>query len=162
MENKCCSICLSKIESDDAPILTVGAYGTPRYLCHECIADIECATLGKEYDKIIDAMDRIAHYVSERSIDDSVTVNTVTELLEYSARRAKEIREGTYDFSLDDTESEEVLEEIPEELLETEEDKLLDKADEERANRFDKILNWVWVALIVGAVAVFLWLMLNR
>ncbi len=160
MGKKLCSVCLSAVEREDAPILAMGAYGTPRYLCDKCIADIECMTLGRNYDEIAAAMERVSTSVAEKNIDDPVTVSTVKDMLEYSAKRAKDIKDGTYDFSLDEVEPDkdgESLEEIPEELLESEEDKLLDKQDEERENKLDKILNWVWLAIIVGVVGFFAW-----
>ena len=74
----------------------------------------------------------------------------------FAAARANLIREGSYDFALDERE-EETLEEIPEELLESEEDKALDEAEEEKLKKIDKVLSWVWAALIVGIVAFMAW-----
>ena len=67
--------------------------------------------------------------------------------------RAKLIKEGSYDFALDDQESEEdVLEEIPEELRETEEDRELDRKEAEALKKFDKVTNWLWLGILVGVI----------
>ena len=47
--------------------------------------------------------------------------------------------------------------EIPEDMKETEEDRLLDEKERESNQRFDKIMNWIWAALLVGVVAFLVW-----
>ena len=157
MKRNCC-ICLVGIEDENAPILTMGAYGNPKCLCPECAALVDTATSGKEYDAITAAMDDITAKMSKANIDDRVTVNTMTQLLADSAERAQKIKEGTYDFALDEMENdEEGFDDIPEELQETEEDRLLDKKEEEANAKFDKVLNWMWIALGVVALFVIGW-----
>lgn len=153
MKRNCCT-CLVRIEDENAPILTMGAYGNPKCLCPECADLIDKITAGTEYDEITSAMEVITKRMSKSNIDDRVTVSTMTDLLAKSAERAQKIKEGTYDFTLDEIESdEEILDEIPEELKETEEDRLLDEKEAEANKKFDKILNWMWI--IFGAVALF-------
>lgn len=154
---KTCALCLQSVDTEEADILAMGGAGTPRYLCDACSHDIELATTGKDYDEIVAAMDRISKNLTELAPDDTVTQDTTTLLLVNAAKRAKDIREGTYDFSLDDVDEITEFDEIPEELRETEEDKELDRAEEEAANKLDKILNWVWVAVLVGAVGFMIW-----
>ena len=84
------------------------------------------------------------------------TVEAVTKILADSALRAQKINEGTYDFSLDDVEDES-FEEIPEELQETEEDKLLDEKDAAANAKFDKFMNKLWIVLGAGAGAYIIW-----
>ena len=120
-----CSICLKRVEGDDAPVLAMGAYGNPKVLCDECAA---------------------------ANIDDRVTVATMTEMFESSAKRAQAIKEGTYDFALDEVESDEGFDEIPEELQETEEDRLLDEKEAEANAKLDKFLNWAWVGVAIAVV----------
>ena len=144
---KTCALCLQSVDTEEADILAMGGAGTPRYLCDACSHDIELAITGKDYDEI----------VTELAPDDTVTQDTTTLLLVNAAKRAKDIREGTYDFSLDDVDEITEFDEIPEELRETEEDKELDRAEEEAANKLDKILNWVWVAVLVGALGFMIW-----
>ena len=72
-----------------------------------------------------------------------------------SAERAQKIKQGNYDFSLDeiaDADSEDGFDDIPEELRETEEDRLQDEKDAELLKKIDKVLNWLWIG--VGAFAV--------
>jgi hypothetical protein len=86
-------------------------------------------------------------------------------LLLKAAKRAAAIKDGEYDFALDEVAEQETAEgeeategfdEIPEELLESEEDAELDRRDAEIGKKFDKVLNWVWVAVLVGTVTLFL------
>ena len=84
-------------------------------------------------------------------IDDERTVEAVYEIFEEAKSRAVEIKEGTYDFSLDEEEDPEILNEIPEELLESEEDRLLDEKEAEISKKWDAIINWLILAM--GAFA---------
>ena len=148
---KNCSTCLTRITSEDAPVLIMGAYGTPKLLCDDCAALIETITLGRDYDEITSAMQTLTERMSAANIDDRFTVNTVTKILSDSAVRAQKIKEGTYDFALDEEVEDESFDEIPEELKETEEDRLLDEKEAEENAKFDKLMNKTWI--IVGAVA---------
>ena len=152
---KTCSTCLSRIENENAPVLTMGAYGTPKLLCDDCAALVETMTFGRDYDEITAAINGLADVITKSNADDPVVVAAVTELLENSAKRAQQIKEGTYDFSLDETE--EGYEELPEDLQETEEDRLLDEQEAEANAKFDKILNWLWIAFGVLAGAAIIW-----
>ena len=51
MEKKC-SLCKKIVDSENAPILTMGGFGNPRYLCDECAANIEVMTTAREVDVI--------------------------------------------------------------------------------------------------------------
>ena len=94
--------------------------------------------------------------LSERNADDQLTLGTMGQILTKAAERASLIQEGAYDFSLDENEPEvedDALIEIPEDLLESEADRQLDEEENERAQKIDKVLNWVWgivMALAVG------------
>ncbi len=152
MSKNCC-ICLTHVDEESASILAMGAYGTPKLLCDECAALVETATRGKDYDEIVSAMEALTAKMSGANIDDRVTVDTMTSLLKDSAKRAQEIKDGTYDFKLDEVTEDEGFDEIPEELQETEEDRLLDKKDEEAAKKFDKVMNFMWIGLGVCIAA---------
>ena len=131
----------------------MGAYGTPKLLCDECAELIEKMTLSKDYDEITEAINSIAGKMSAANIDDRVTLDTMTDMLESSAKRAQQIKDGTYDFALDEVEADEGFDEIPEELRETEEDRLLDEKEAEANAKFDKFLNWTWIGVAIGVVA---------
>ena len=154
---KNCSTCLTRITSEDAPVLIMGAYGTPKLLCDDCAALIETITLGRDYDEITAAMQALTEKMSSANIDDRFTVNTVTKILSDSAVRAQKIKEGTYDFTLDEQEDEESFEEIPEELQETEEDRLLDEKEAEENAKFDKFMNKLWIVIGIAAAGYIIW-----
>ena len=154
MKRNCCT-CLRRVENEDAPVLTMGAYGTPKVLCDDCAALVETINFSKEYDDIIAAMNELTDTMSSSNVDDRVTVETVTVMLSDSAKRAQKIKEGTYDFALDEVE--EGFDEVPEELQETEEDRLLDEKDKAASEKFDKLMNWAWIAVGIAAAAFVIW-----
>ena len=156
MKRNCCT-CLARIEDENAPILTMGAYGNPKCLCPDCAALVETITFGKDYNEIKEAMENLTDRMSRSNVDDRVTVATMTDLLAESAERAQKIKEGTYDFSLDEQKGDEGFDEIPDELKETEEDRLLDEKEAEANRKFDKFLNWVWVGVGIAAVIFVIW-----
>ena len=69
-------------------------------------------------------------------------------------KRAKLIKSGEYDFSLDEQQQDDGLDEIPEELAESEEDKEKDKIDEEKGKKLDKIFNVIIIAVAAIALGV--------
>ncbi len=147
-----CSICLTPVEEESASVLAMGGYGTPKCLCDACASLIDTVSGSRDYDSISSAMDAITDKMSRANIDDRVTVSTVTDILKSGAERARAIKDGTYDFSLDDQPSADGgLDDIPDELRETEEDRLLDEKEARANKKFDTFLNYAWVA--VGAVA---------
>lgn len=154
MKHGNCSVCLKPIDMDTAPVLTMGAYGTPRCLCDECAAQIDIFTTDTDYEKITAAMDEISARMSRANIDDKMTVNCVTDMLVTAAKRANDIKEGTYDFSLDAEEEEYI---IPDELRETEEDRALDEKEQREKEKMDKFMNWFWLFALVGMVAFIIW-----
>lgn len=161
MSKNCCT-CLARIQNEDAPVLTMGAYGTPKLLCDDCAELVETSSFGKDYYSIVEAMDRLTAKMSAANIDDRVTVATVTEMLAANAERAQRIKEGAYDFALDEERENEGIDEIPEELQETEEDRLLDEKEAETNAKFDKILNWVWLGFGIAAAGYLIWMIIAR
>lgn len=155
MRRNCCT-CLARVDEENSSILAMGAYGTPKCLCEDCAALVDTITLGKDYDEITAAMESITKKMSSANVDDRVTVSTMTAILEASAERAQKIKDGTYDFALDER-AEEGLEEIPEELQETEEDRLLDEKDAVANEKFDKVLNKIWIVVGIAFVGVLIW-----
>ncbi|MBQ2793963.1 MAG: hypothetical protein IJF05_04630 [Clostridia bacterium] len=144
-----CSVCLKAIDLDSAPVLTMGAYGTPRCLCDECAELIENFTRGRDYGEITAAMDELSAKMSRANIDDKITVDCITEMLVAGAKRASAIKDGSYDFSLDGEEEEYV---IPDELRESEEDRALDEKEAIAKEKTDRVMNWVWLAVLLGTL----------
>ncbi len=153
MSNRC-AICLCGIDREDAPILAIGALGARKCLCDACAALVDTATESTDYDAIASAMDEISRKMGECDIDDPLTVRTMGELMGAAAERARAIKDGTYE--PEDTAPEE-LEEIPEELLETEEDRALDEREAAANKKFDRIMNWVTLGVILATVAFGIW-----
>ena len=152
-ENKCC-LCRAKTD-EESDILAMGRYGTPRYLCDECSDMIERATRSTEYESAASAIESLGKMLLEVGAEDAVVKDALLPIVESAAERASKIKKGEYDFSLDENEnSEEELGELPEELLETEEDRALDAAEEERGRKIDKIINIAMFSVFVIAALV--------
>ena len=151
-----CVICSAPVDEKEAPLLEMGGFGNPKYLCSECSSELDTATLGTNLDEITEAMQRLSKKMSNSDASRS-TFATVKEILDRAAERAKAIKEGTYDFSLDEIEEGEVFEEIPDELRETEEDLELDKRDEEKAERFNQIFDYFAFGAFVGIAIFAIW-----
>lgn len=160
MAKKCC-MCNRNIEREDAPVLSMGAAGIPRLLCDNCAELLDTATLGQNYDEIKDAMSTISDIMSSND-PDGVTYTIVSELMVEASDRAKAIKDGTYDFYLDAEEADEgELEDIPEDMLESEEDKQKDAEDAEKLKRFDKVYNIIFIAVAVAAAALIIYRVLD-
>lgn len=155
---KCC-ICKKGIEREDAPVLTMGGVGNARLLCDGCAELLDVATEGREYAEIKEAIENLTSTITSND-PDGLTFSTVSSLLIDASKRAKAIKEGSYDFSLDETEGED-FDEIPEELLESEEDIEKDKADEEKNKKFDKVYNYVLIGVCIGFAIFVIWKILD-
>ena len=89
---------------------------------------------------------------------DPVTYAIVKGILLKSSNRAVAIKEGTYDFALDDEPIvEEGYDEVPEDLQETEEDKEKDRIDEEKQKKFDKVYNILLAIACTCFVGLLIW-----
>ena len=148
-----CSICKAAVDPENAAILSVGGFGTPRYMCPECEADFEEMTLSRDVEAINLAISRIGKKLSNAGNDDKVTLQTVEEVMKSSAERKEKIKEGTYDFS----EEESVVEPseddgVPEELRESEEDIEKERIKAEKYKKFDTVTNWILAAAFAGAL----------
>jgi hypothetical protein len=154
-----CAICLKLVDEENAPILTMSGAGVPRYLCEECEVDVAAVSDSLVRDEIADATKRILSKITENNIDDPVTMRTVTDILKDGANRATAIEDGSYNTESEtaDSEESEILEEIPEDLLETDEDRALDEAEEEKFKKIDKVLSWIWGIAIVAIVGLMAW-----
>lgn len=159
MEYKKCAICSAIIENEEPAILSIAGSGYVRYLCDGCAADMDEATLGRDFSSIEAAMDRIGKHLGD-SKPDNGTFKIVSGIMKRAADRAKAIRDGSYDFALDEEDSGN-MEDIPEELLETEEDKLLDEQDAEKQKKFDKIFERIAIGIFSVVVLFLLWRLLD-
>ena len=154
--SKCC-MCCQEIEREDPAVLAMGGAGIPRYLCDDCENLLDTATLSRDYDDAGAAIGKISKLMADND-PDPVTLAIVSQILLKSSDRAVAIREGKYDFALDEQPMEQAeFDEIPEDLQETEEDKEKDRIDEEKNKKFDKIYNIVLIGLCVVFVGFLIW-----
>lgn len=156
-----CSICGKSVNAEEAPILAMGGFGNPRYLCDECAAEVDIITQDKNPENIEQSMAKLSSKLSARSIDDNLVVETVTAIFTEAGERAKSIKEGTYDFSADEPFEEAEADDIPEELVESEEDKALDEEEKAAIKKFDAITNWISLAVLVIAAGLIAYFMLK-
>ena len=153
--NNCC-ICERNVEREDAPILAMGGAGYARVLCEECDRELQVATRGHDVDEIKAAINSLSTKMAN-SEPDAVTYRMMNEILVTATQRAMEIKDGTYDFARDDEEDNEGFDEIPEELLESEEDVELDKKDEEKAKKFDKVYSIILTISLIALGGMIVW-----
>ena len=156
---KCC-ICDKTIEREDAPILTLGGAGYARLLCDECDSELQLATLSHDVEEIKTSINSLGNKMANGD-PDHLTYNLVSSILMNATDRGMKIKDGTYDFALDEAEEEEGFDEIPEELLESEEDIALDKADEEKMKKFDKVYNYMLIGAIIALVGLVIYKLID-
>ncbi len=151
-KNANCSVCLQKLETDGAAVLTMGHYGSPRLLCPSCEELVDTALKSRDTDAAEAAMARLGETVSSFSIDDTAVTEAVEQIFKGATERIKKIKSGEYDFSLDEQTDEGGFDEIPEELLETEEDKKKTEREDEANRKFNKVMDVVTGAVFAAAV----------
>ena len=151
-----CCICERNVEREDAPILAMGGAGYARVLCEECDRELQVATRGHDVEEIKEAINSLSNKLANGE-PDGVTYRMMNEILITSTQRAMEIKDGTYDFARDDEEDNEGFDEIPEELLESEEDIELDKQDEEKMKKFDKVYSIILAVSLIALGGMIIW-----
>lgn len=156
---KCC-ICGSENLREDAPVLTLGATGYARYLCDDCDALLETATRGTDFNAIKEAMDKLGKTMADGNPDEA-TFYIASEIMIDASDRAKAIKDGSYDFALDEVNNNEGFDELPEELRESEEDIELDRQEEEKNKKFDKVYNGILIGACVALGLFVVWKVLE-
>ena len=151
-----CCICERDVEREDAPILAMGGAGYARVLCDECDRELQVATRGRDVEEIKEAINSLSNKLANGE-PDAVTYRMMNEILVTATQRAMEIKDGMYDFARDDEEDNEGFDEIPEELLESEEDIELDKKDEEKAKKFDKVYSIILTISLIALGGMIVW-----
>ena len=147
---KICSICGKAIENEEAAVLTISAYGNPRFVCDDCGAKIDTVMESQNVEEIEPAINFLGEKLKE--MKDGNSIAEVCNILEIAGERFKKIKEGTYDFDTDNKIKEikerDSLDEIPEDLQEAEEDRALDEKEAEQQKKFDNAMNWISLAAI--------------
>ena len=159
---KHCSLCKKAIESEEPAILTMSGFGNPRYICEECEKDLDNATLSREPEIISEAIENIGKKIQAANNDDSLILETVSDIIENATERGEMIRNGVYDFENDEISSGEENDEVPEELLETEEDKELDEKEAKKNAKLDKAIDLITLAVFAGAIGYIIYWVISR
>ncbi len=146
-DNRFCSVCGKEVNPETANIVTMSVYGTPRYICEDCEADFAVISSGTEIEEIDDAIERISEKLTKYNNDDKLLLDAITNIIKNASERVEKILSGTYEESSDSDD----FDEIPEEYLETEEDRELDRQEKEKNEKIDKVTNW----FLIGFIAAF-------
>ena len=150
--SRCC-ICGREVDSENAPVLAMSAYGNPRLVCPVCEANIDEATNGREPDKILLACRNLGDDLTAFNNDEIGIINAVNRIITEATERCDAIKRGDYDFDAENNfDSEEF--DITEDLMETEEDRQLVEAEARTAEKLDKIISWA-SGIIIAAVVLF-------
>ena len=88
---KLCAICRKEVDAENAPILSMGSYGNPKYLCDECASDIDLAVTSKNGDEIEAAMQKVSSKLADTGAEDTVVVNALKDIFTAAGERAKKI-----------------------------------------------------------------------
>ena len=153
--SKLCCICQYPIENDDAPVIAMSGYGNPKCACEECEALIETATRSHDPEEITEACKTLGEALTKGNTGDEQVIVAVNDIIYNANERCNAIKDGTYDFSLDDEVSDEEFY-ITEELEETEEDREKDAHDEKITRIIDTITSWAAGIILTAAVVFFI------
>lgn len=159
---KKCSICHANIETEEPAVLTMSGFGNPRHICASCENDLDEATLSREPQIISAAIERIGKKIQNANNDDKLILETVSDIVENATERGEMIKNGVYDFENDEIGEESAPEEVPVELLESEEDKDRDEREKKRGEKLDKIMNWVTLGIFIGAIGFIAYWLITR
>ena len=148
-----CSVCQKDFDCETPSVLTMGRSMTPRYICPECEALMDQALCERDVTLAREAIAALGARLAASDSDDAPVILAVTSHLDAAKVRANAIERGEYDFTLDENPTEEF--ELTEDLLETEEDRELDRRDEEEMEKVNKVMNYVTIGAF-AAVGLFL------
>ena len=168
-----CSVCLRTIEGDDAPILTISGYGKPRLLCPRC--DKLVGTICDSTDKVevSEAIKKIGESLTSANVDDKAVFDTLKTMIDEARVRIEEgvlpntdesdeqgnvLSSGSENATAEDT-AEEAYEEIfdiPEELRESEEDRVKDEKEAKHNKVMDSVVGWAAAAILVATIVIFI------
>ncbi|MBQ8371471.1 MAG: hypothetical protein IJX38_02140 [Clostridia bacterium] len=144
-----CSICRG-MTSDNPVILAVTPFGSKRYMCDECARLAKRASLGTDYDDIVEAMGALSLRLARFNIGDVATVDAVGSLIDRASKRASAIKDGTYDFALDHVDEQESA------TAETEKGAAVDKQNStERAEKprgSERMINIASIGILAAAL----------
>ncbi len=149
---KLCSVCHKEITEKEPAVLAMSAFANPRYICGECEELFDKATQSHNPEEISTAIEGIGKRLVDANNDDKLILDSVSEILDEAKERGALIASGDYDFSNDESEEADSADDVPEELLESEEDKALDEREKERNKTLDRITNIVCASALALAL----------
>ena len=133
----------------------MSALGNPKCVCEECEALIDSATKSHDPEEITEACHTLGQRLTDGNTGDEQIIVSVGEIIQNASQRCNAIKEGTYDFALDEENPDEEFD-ITEDLEETEEDRAKDAHDEKVMKILDTISSWAAGLILVGAVTFFI------
>ena len=140
----------------------MSGFGNPRYICDDCESDLDFATLSREPEVISEAIEKIGKKMQDANNDDKLILETVTGIIDAATERGEMIKNGIYDFENDKAEELEGDDSVPEELLESEEDKELDRKEDEAKKQVEKVMNWITAGAFIGALGFIIYWLISR
>ena len=155
MNKKLCCICQHPINNEDAPVIAMSGYGNPKCACESCEALIETAMKSHDPDEISAACKSLGEALTDGNTGDEQIIESVNNIIYSANGRCTAIKDGTYDFTLDDDVAEDEFD-ITDDLEETEEDRKKDERDQKFNKILDTVSAWVLGALFVVALAFFI------
>lgn len=153
--NKLCCICQHPIEKDDAPVIAMSGYGNPKCACERCEALIDTATRSREPDEITNSCKALGEALTSGNTGDEQVIEAVNDIIRTASERCTAIKDGTYDFALDEAAAEDEFD-ITEELEESEEDREKDARDEKIVKIIDTVTSWAAGIILTAAVIFFI------
>ena len=133
----------------------MGGYGNPKCACESCEALIDTATTSRDPEKISEACKSLGEALTAGNTGDEQIIDTVNDIIRSASERGAAIKEGTYDFALDEADAEDEFD-ITDDLKESEEDRKKDERDEKVAKIIDTALSWACGAIFVAAITLFI------
>ncbi len=150
-----CCICKTEVNSENAPILMMSAYGLPKYICPKCEAALDITETSENPQEIADACKTLGDALTQGDTGDTSVINTVNTIIKNASEKCEAIKNGTYSPDADAESAEEEFE-LTEDLLESEEDRAKDEKEARIGKIVDTVISWAAGIALVAAIAIFI------
>lgn len=145
-----CSVCQQHFESEAPDVLTFTKKGAAKLICPHCKEIYETASFARDPAEAEAAIKELRSITAQNH--DATVLDLLAEAFPEMESRVAAIRDGSYDFSLD--EFSDVDDAIPEEYKQdpeeaAEEERLAEEA--KRITPIDRVITALWI--VVGIVA---------
>lgn len=145
-----CSVCQQQFESEAPDVLTFTKKGAAKLICPHCKEIYETASFSRDPDEAATAIKELREITAQNH--DAIVLDLFAETFPEMEARVTAIRDGSYDFSLDELSDED--DGIPEEYKQDPEEAAEEARLAEEAKRItpiDRIITALWI--VVGIVA---------